>query len=148
MQLMELLKDIDLPIGEWCVFGGACLAVHGIRPTEDVDIFVTPELYEKLRQNGWQEYVTNSTNSYYLQKVYDGITVQAFITCGTPKWRPSVKQYIGNPEIIEGMPFMPLEKMYAWKTATRRPKDIEDLKIMKPYLNRPTADTYVVKYPN
>lgn len=134
VQLIDLLKSIDLPIGEWCVFGGACLAANDIRPAEDVDIFVTPKLYTKLSQRGWEEHVTNSTNSCYLQTVHDGITVQAFTACGTSKWRPQVERYINTPEIIGGMPFMPLEEMYAWKAATRRSKDLEDIAKIEPYL--------------
>lgn len=137
-QLMELLKNIALPIGEWCVFGGACLAAHGLRTANDVDIFVTPELYEQLLHAGWQEKITNSTNSYYLQKVYSGFEIQAFITCGTKAWAPQVGQHIDNPETIDGMPFMSLEEMYAWKAATRRYKDVEDLKLIESSLNKKT----------
>jgi hypothetical protein len=49
VDIFREVKALDLPFGEYVVFGSGPLAAHGIRPTSDVDLFVTTMLYEKLK---------------------------------------------------------------------------------------------------
>ncbi len=133
-RLFTIIALLDLPEGEWVVFGGACLTAHGIRTTSDLELFVTHVLYKKLRNDGWQEKVANSTGAAYITKPYLNIPVLAFMTCGSIQWRPAVKSYLRNPEVLDGWPFMPLSEMYKWKEATARPKDIADLQLINDYL--------------
>jgi hypothetical protein len=137
-ELFLFLERLALPLGEWVVFGGACLAAHGIRATKDVDLFVTPQLYQRLQDEGWEARVTNSTSSPYLLKVVGGVELQAFIQCGSEEWVPKVQTYFNQPERINGFSFMPLKEMYAWKDATRRPKDISDLALIEAYWQQRT----------
>ena len=56
MNIIKLVKKLDLPIGQYVVFGSGPLDVHGIRETWDVDICVKPELFEKLKlTKEWEE---------------------------------------------------------------------------------------------
>jgi len=129
----SLIDALSLPKGEWVVFGGACLTARGIRDTTDLELFVTDLLYDKLKDMGWEEKVTGSTRAPYVIKMHEDIPVLAFITCGSERWRPNVEEYFSNPEVVNDVPFMPLTEMYAWKAATARPKDIDDLGLIETY---------------
>jgi len=133
VKLLSLIDALNLPKGEWVVFGGACLTAHGIRETTDLELFVTARLYDELKSGGWEERVTGSTGARYVMKVHENIPVLAFITCGSDQWRPQVEKYLQKPEAISGIPCMPLTEMYSWKAATARPKDLSDLVLMDDY---------------
>lgn len=45
--IFERIKKFNLPEGQYAVFGSSLLDVFGIRPAADLDIIVTPELFEK-----------------------------------------------------------------------------------------------------
>ncbi len=132
-ELFQFLRHLALPEGQWVVFGGSCLAAHGIRPANDVDIFVHPLLYDQLKHQRWTEHTASSTGSNFLKTTASNIEIQAFITCGSDQWVPQVEAYLRDPEFINGLPFMPLSQMYAWKDTTRRPKDIIDIELIKNY---------------
>lgn len=133
-KLFEVLTSLDFPKGQWAVFGGACLTAYGIRPTEDLEIFVTSLLYDQLRQKGWEERSAGSTGAPYVTHVVSDIPVLAFVNCGSDRWRPDPEAYIADPEIIAGYPFMPLGQMQEWKAATARNKDLQDVRLIAQFL--------------
>ena len=52
MNIFSKLKELNFPIGQYVVVGGA-MAAHGIRDAHDLDILVTPTLYQELISEGW-----------------------------------------------------------------------------------------------
>jgi hypothetical protein len=44
VDIFKRLKELNYPIGEYVVVGGA-MAAHNIREAHDLDILVTPNLY-------------------------------------------------------------------------------------------------------
>ncbi|MES2060152.1 MAG: hypothetical protein V4438_03915, partial [Patescibacteria group bacterium] len=52
--IFDAVKKLNLPLGKYAVVGGGVLAAHGLRQYNDVDFVVTPELYEELKQDGWE----------------------------------------------------------------------------------------------
>ena len=49
-------------------------------------------------------------------------------------WFDDVEPLIDDAEIIEGYPFVKLEKVIEWKTSFGREKDLKDLKLIEEYL--------------
>lgn len=47
MNIFAKLKELDFPPGQYVVVGGA-MEAHGIRKSNDLDILVTPKLYQQL----------------------------------------------------------------------------------------------------
>lgn len=132
-KLAAIMAELNFPAGQYAIFGGACLAAHGIRLAPDLEIFVSPELYGHLQADGWEARTTGSTGAAYLTKTVQGIPVLAFITCGSERWVPDVQAYLEHPEMVNKLPFMPLSEMYAWKAATARPKDLADVQLIDTY---------------
>ena len=40
---------MDLPDGKYAIFGSGPMAVRGIKPTDDLDVIVVDNLYQKLK---------------------------------------------------------------------------------------------------
>jgi hypothetical protein len=51
--LHELVLELDLPDGHYAVFGDAALAAHDLMSADEIDLIVTPELFDELRERGW-----------------------------------------------------------------------------------------------
>jgi hypothetical protein len=113
-KLIALIKTIDLPVEQYALFGGACLAIRNIRNLND-------------------EKSTEKRKPYLITKI-SGIDIQAFKIWEGVGWQPDIRAYIDNPEVVQGISFMPLTELYKWKQATRRPKDLKDLKLIDFYL--------------
>lgn len=131
-QLIEYLSLLKLPKTDYCLFGGACLAVRDLRPTDDIDLFVTKKLYEELKNNGWRE-TREIGLSPYLSIQINNMQFEAHAQFDNKNWQPDIKRYLSQPEVIESYPFMPLTDLYEWKSITRRGKDISDMKLIEEY---------------
>jgi len=56
MNIIERVKKLNFPFGEYVIIGGGVLDALGIRATNDVDAAVTQKLFKELRATGeWEE---------------------------------------------------------------------------------------------
>ena len=49
-ELLKKLRELDLPSGQYAIYGSGPMAVRGLRDACDLDIMVKDRLYEKLRK--------------------------------------------------------------------------------------------------
>ncbi len=54
MDLISRIKALDLPVGQYIVFGSSVMEMHGIRKAKDIDVVVTQVLYTELKNRGCQ----------------------------------------------------------------------------------------------
>jgi len=55
LKYLEEVREMNLPLGKYAIFGSGPLAVRRIRDTKDIDLIVTPDIYSYYRkQNGWK----------------------------------------------------------------------------------------------
>ena len=50
MNILQKVKELNLPEGSYVVEGSGVLDVLGIREANDIDLVVSPEVYEKLKE--------------------------------------------------------------------------------------------------
>lgn len=133
MDIFSRVRKFGLPAGQYAVFGSALLDVWGLRKANDLDIIVTPELYVQLKESGWEE---RQGNGFTLLSKEDAdvTTVQDGPTNGD--YYPNRLQLIRNAIEINGIPFVRIEEVVACKTAYNRPKDLEDIRLIKEYLSK------------
>lgn len=132
LQFKQFIEQVDFPAMQYVVFGGASLTIRGLRDCNDVDFFVSDRLYAGLRQNQWAETSTNKRKPYLVNNI-GGVAAQAFNIWEGGRWLPDISRYITAPELIDGIPFMPLDELYEWKKATGRAKDLADLVIIEQF---------------
>ena len=54
MNIFEEIEKLNFPNDEFIIVGSGIMAVKGIRDTNDLDIVVSPELFEKCKNDGWE----------------------------------------------------------------------------------------------
>jgi hypothetical protein len=132
MDIYKKLKELNFPSGEYVVVGGS-MEAHGIRKAHDLDILVTPNLYLKLQDEGF----TQSRQERDLRTsrlLLDKDDVQVLPNFMLGNYIGDTKKLIRTADIINGFPFIKLRELMKFKKELGRPKDIEDIKLIKNYL--------------
>jgi len=104
------------------------MAIHGIRESQDIDLIVTSNLYEKLLLTGWLEEGSGS-NIHCCKGNFE-----AFNHWDFKNYYPNPKRLIKDAEIIDGVAVVQLSEVIKWKEAFGRDKDLADVKLIKSYL--------------
>lgn len=124
MDIFQKIKELDLPDGSYVIVGGGVLVALGLLGwDEDVDISVRPDLFEKFKAAGWQQEEWKG-KPVLKQGVYD-------IGTGFGDW--SLEELHSDAMIIQGIPFMSLDKLLAWKKQMSRPKDLKHIALIESY---------------
>lgn len=132
MNIFERIASYNLPYGKYAVFGSALLEVFGIRKAQDIDIIITPDLYEELKMNGeWEEKQANGF-SMLIRGEACLTTTQTVPTDGT--YCPDRLKLIADAVPLQGIPFVRLEEVIECKISYDRPKDRDDLEKIEEYL--------------
>ena len=130
MTIFERVKRLHFPVGQYVVFGGGILEALGIRNTYDVDVMVTSELFEKLRES-----------KIYKEEVRWGkiFLIGDQIEIGTKldweNYSTTIEKAINTATIIDGVPFLNLQETIKFKKAMGREKDFTDIELINEYLS-------------
>lgn len=119
--LFEQLRALQLPRGEYAIFGSGPLGIRGLHDCHDLDVIVTQSLYDRYRALGWKEDVVNSGSKY----LDNGNGIEFYYDWAPGSW--NVTDLIKEAEIIESLPFVQLNHVVEWKKLNGRAKDIEHL---------------------
>jgi hypothetical protein len=122
-----LLTDLGLPDGQYVVCGSAAMAARGLRAAGDIDLVVMPQLYARLKRSGWRE--RRFPGSQRPLAVFHG-PFDAATSWSAGAFTPDPARLIAEAEVIDGIPFVPLATVAAWKRACGRPKDLADLDLI------------------
>ncbi len=124
--LFDLVKSLNLPEGDFAIFGSGPLIVRGIVPaSNDLDIICRGGAWDYIKGLGECEYLTE----YNVDIVTlfdgsltfgDGWGIGAFDT----------DELIDNAEFIDGLPFVRLEYVAKYKKVSKRPKDLQHLEAL------------------
>ena len=127
--LLDKVKALNLPLGEYALFGSAPMFVRGLREEmHDVDIVVTEKLWEKMQAvPGWKMETANSGDP-----VLRCEKLELFGGWAPGEW--DVDALIRTADVIDGLPFVTLANVLKWKKAYGREKDLADVKKIEEYL--------------
>lgn len=125
MNIFEKVNELELSNNDYVVVaGGVLVALDLLEWDDDIDICVTPELFAIFRAKGWpqEEWAGKPVLRH---SVYD-------VGVGFGDW--SLKELQADAMIINGIPFMSLQKLLQWKRAMGRPKDVPHIKLIEGHL--------------
>lgn len=126
--LFTKVKNLGLPAGKYAIFGSGPMVVRGLREGKDVDIIVPKEVFKEYETKpGWQVKKFDDNTNYL-----DNDGIELWDEWGPGEW--DINKLIQEAEIIDGLPFVRLEEVLKWKETNARPKDLEDIKLIKTYL--------------
>ncbi len=130
MNIIQKVKELDLPDGSFVVVGSGTMAAFGIREPNDLDLVVSPEVYEKLKQEGWEQKFRYGT-SFLGKNVYE-----IWLMWDSENNEPNLKDLLKNAHIIDGVPFVNIRRLMEWKKRKGRDKDLTDVELIKDYLEK------------
>ena len=137
-RIIEAVKGLGLPEGEYAVFGSGLMEVLGIRDSGDVDLIVTKRLFDELvEREDWERFVYENNGDEAVKYRGDFVDV-AFWDC---KYFPGCDEegilgMIGRVEVIDGVSFVNLEDMISWKSGSEREKDRRDVELIRDFIER------------
>jgi inorganic pyrophosphatase len=128
MNIVERIKELNFPIGQYVIIGSGPLDALGIRTANDIDIAVTPELFKTLRTSGeWEE--EERYGKIFLKR--SGVDINPEL-CWSD-YLTTTEEAIASALVIDGVPFMNLEELKRFKTALGREKDKADIALIEKY---------------
>ncbi|MCL4372363.1 hypothetical protein M1373_03530 [Candidatus Marsarchaeota archaeon] len=132
-EIAKRTKALGFHIGEYALFGSVPLAAHGIRESQDIDVLVTHEVYQRLKSQGWEVEVFPNGREMLKKGCFE---VGENWDYGV--YNPNPARLIKEADIIEGIPVVRLEEALAWKKVFGREKDKNDVKLINKFLkNKP-----------
>ncbi len=124
--LFDLLRSVELPIGDHAVFGSGPLIVRGIiEATNDLDVISRGRAWKRALSRGELVVLPDGDE---IVSCFDGA-----VTIGR-SWAYGdfdIDELINTAEVIDGIPFVRLEHVVRYKEIAARPKDVAHLALLK-----------------
>ena len=128
-ETLQVVRDLHLPQQDYAIFGSGPLLVRGIIDVaNDIDILCRGAAWARVREEG----EIRRLDKYDLTVVE---FLEGLVSFGT-EWRIGsfdADQLIESAEIIDGLPFVRLEHVVAYKRIANRPKDARHLEALEAY---------------
>lgn len=103
MNIIEEVRKLDLPQGEYLVLGSGILGALGIREIDDIDLLVSPSVFDKLRAKGW-DYDEIEIEGQMREHLAHG-DVEVYRDFWYGDNHPDPATLISDPYMIDGIPF-------------------------------------------
>ncbi|MBI4836074.1 MAG: hypothetical protein HY817_02325 [Candidatus Abawacabacteria bacterium] len=137
-EVVAQIKALSLAFGQYILVGGGVLAIHHIRETKDIDIVVVPALFEQLAMT-WpldQEY----ERKWQRKRLKKGeVEIYPDLYLEKQSLFINVAILIKQADMVEDLPLQPLEHLMMCKLDSAREKDLQDVELIKKYLERVAA---------
>ena len=125
--LLEQVKKLQLPLGDYAIFGSGPMLVRGlIEAVNDIDVICRDAAWQAAQAAG--ELVYLDAYDVNVVSIDDGL-----ITIGT-SWgigNFDVEELIDTAEIICDLPFVQLQHVVTYKQIAQRPNDLLHLELLQ-----------------
>lgn len=126
--IIDRIRALALPDDQYIVAGSGVMDALGLRESRDIDLIVSPGLFEELRVRGWKRFIEHDE---YVLKYGDAEAWLTFPYDGRAMTRDDL---LAHSVQIEEVTFVSPEFLRDWKQAKQRPKDIKDIELLDEYL--------------
>lgn len=128
---LDAIRKLGLSPLDYIVAGSGVLGVLGLREADDIDLVVSRVAYEEFEAAGtWQR-------KYYPDGSYglvNGI-YEVGLDWDSEAGKPNLRELQQEGTVIDGVPFVSLPHLKAWKQKMGRPKDLTDILLIERYLS-------------
>jgi len=127
-EVIAKIHALKLPGQQYVVVGGASMTIRGLRDTTDIDLVVTPELFERLSASGW----VSKPRPNGRPGLRSGC-MEAYLEVNTRSFAPDIDWLIAHAEIQQGVPLVDLDTLLSWKKGYGREKDARDIELLESF---------------
>jgi len=130
MTIVDRVRELGLPAGQFVVIGSGVLDALGLRPSGDVDLAVSDTLFDQLKADGWR--VTARRDGEVLERG----DVEAW-----HGWGPDAdfERLLAGSVMIDEIHFANPQFVIDRKRQRGSAKDLTDIKLLEEYLTRGAA---------
>ncbi|MCD4756364.1 hypothetical protein K8R20_01985 [bacterium] len=128
MNYLNELEQLNLPLGEFAIFGSGPMAVRGIRESNDIDIIVKQDLWDNLVK----KYPTSLHDNPDCLEIGNIEIMKCWLDSNIDF---NIDEMIDNAEILGDFPYVQLKYVVKYKKQSMREKDLSDLKLIEKYNN-------------
>ncbi|MEO5690704.1 MAG: hypothetical protein ABIQ64_00780 [Candidatus Saccharimonadales bacterium] len=127
--LSKRVRNAGLPLDKIIVIGSGVLEAYGIRAAQDIDLAVEPELFRKLEEMGWTPTMASWGEKYFVKG-----DCEAWAGWTEPDQdKPGYHDLLPDTVEIDGIRYMSLTYVKAWKQRKARSKDQQDVELISAY---------------
>lgn len=135
MNIVQEIKNLNLPIGNYVVVGSGILIAHKLKEGHDIDIVVSKQLFEKCKSEGWDQIpwtYEDKIGNNYLRKN----NVELYLDVNKGDFNPSLEELLLSAEIIDDVPFASFQDILKFKKEYSKvnPKHLTDIVLIEDYL--------------
>jgi hypothetical protein len=132
VNIIQEIKELSLPDGEYIISGSGALSVRGIREHNDIDILISQKLWDDLLEN----------NNWSINDKYDTTIVHPggyFEAKTALEWmdnKPTLEDLLPRADYFENIAFMSLQDLKESKIELGREKDLKDIPMIDEYIKK------------
>src|SRR3990167_11504854 len=132
MDIFERINSLNLPPSNFVVVGGSALECYGVRKSSDIDLCVTPDLYDDLKNSGWEGETKPNGSQVIHPQSKNGFELGVDWSYGN--YQATTQELIDRSNLVRGIHVASLEAIIASKKELGREKDQEDIRLINDYL--------------
>ncbi len=125
LNIKQQLQDVGLGLDECVVIGSGALNALKLRPAKDIDLMVSEDTYQKLKESGDFRIGTWPDQEVLLKGVFEIGRIW-----GGENFESAYKKAF----VIDGVAYFNLQDLRKWKLAKGRDKDLRDVQLLDNYL--------------
>jgi hypothetical protein len=115
------------------------MALTGLKKNDDIDVWATPDIFRKMKNDKNLNAVQKHGRLFYESP--DGIVE---ISDRFPCTKGGINGYLKRATVVQGIHFMSLEDLRAWKQCMGRPKDKVAIRKIDRILKHPVAENLIL----
>ena len=132
------LRRLNLPLHKVLIVGSGTLALLGIKGNDDLDLWVSEDLFRRLKNHRQLRPVMKHGRLFYETK--DG-SIEMSNTFPCTKGR--IEEYLKRAIVIYGVHFKSVDDLIAWKKCMNRPKDRQHIRMIEKYKKNNVVENYL-----
>lgn len=127
----DRVKQLQLPLDKSIIIGSGLLDQLGIRPADDIDVVVTPEVFHGLADvPAWRHEVIDEGRERY---THSEMAAEAWTHWNLGDQRLEYVDLVEQSVIYDGVRFVSLPLLRQWKEWAGREKDLRDVALIDQY---------------
>ena len=126
MNYIDELIALGMPAADYAVFGSGPLAIRGLRQNDDIDIIARPGL--------WAEIAARFPENTIGEEAVEIKIGHVSIFKDWLPWFEDSASLIDTADVFDGVRFVNLDNVLAWKKSRAREKDKIDIELINEYL--------------